>query len=58
MSFEVKYITSSSGGTLEMLLRGNSLDASLLMMVLSLHQQGLVLRELLENIRRCSQSLA
>ena len=51
-------IPSSSGGTPGMLSRGNSLDASLLMMVLSLHQQGLVLRELLENIRKCTQSLA
>ena len=50
--------TSSSGGTPGMLLRGNSLNASLLMMVLYLHQQDLVLRELLENITQCAQSLA
>ena len=50
--------TSSSGSTPGMLLRGNSLDASLLMVVLSLYSQDLVLRELLENIRQCAQSLA
>ena len=50
--------TSSSGSTPGMLFRGNSLDASWLMMVLSLHKQYMVLRELLENIRQCAQSLA
>ena len=50
--------TSSSGSTPGMLLRGNSLDASLLMMMLSLHQHNLVLREVLEIIRQCAQSLA
>ena len=49
--------TRSSAGTPGMLLRRNLLDAFLLMVVLSLHQQNLVLREVLENIRQCAQIL-
>ena len=41
-----------------MLLKGNSLNVSLLMMVLSLQQQDQVPRELLGNARQCAQSAA